>query len=117
MSCTIEDVTEDLSSAEIDKALGDVLISHKGDTKQYLVTVLDFLKRKSNFFKLADAKKRLLDAYKEVSGEGEGIKAGFFSASSKPAAGAAAAAPKPAPSAPQARSPRWHAAGSRPGSL
>jgi hypothetical protein len=107
MSCQVEDITEQLETAEVDKALGDILIHHKGDTKLYLITVLDFLKRKSNFFKLGDAKKRVQDAYKEVSGEGEGIKTGFFSSgssSSKPAA--AAAAPKPAaaaPSAPQVR--------------
>lgn len=42
------------------------------------VTTLDFLKRKSNFFKAGDAKRRMLEAYKEVAGEAEGMRAGFF---------------------------------------
>jgi hypothetical protein len=101
-SCTIEDVTDTLGTADIDKVLGDILLHHEGDTKKFLITMLDFLKRKTNFFKLSDAKKRVLDAYKDVSGEGDGIRSGFFGSkdNSKPAASKVA---KSTPSATQVR--------------
>lgn len=101
-SCTIEDVTDSLDTADIDKALGDILLHHEGDTKKFLITTLDFLKRKTNFFKLSDARKRVLDAYKDVSGEGDGIKSGFFGSkgNSKPAASKVA---KSTPSTSQVR--------------
>jgi hypothetical protein len=85
MACTIEDVTDQFDPLDFDKPLGDLLVGHEGDTTKYLITVLDFLKRKTNFFKQPDAKRRVLDAYKAVSGETDGFKAGFFG-SAKPAA-------------------------------
>ena len=104
MACTIEDVTDQLDASALDKALGDLLLHHEGDTKKFLVSTLDFLKRKTNFFKLADAKKRVLDAYREVSGEGDGFKAGFFGSKDS---GSKPAVPKPA--APSAAAPQVRA--------
>ncbi len=50
-----------------DKLLGDMLIKHEGDAQRFLTTVFSFLKRKSNFFNgEADAKKRVLDAFKQA---------------------------------------------------
>lgn len=89
MACTIEDITDNFDPLDYDKALGDLLIGHEGNVQQYLVTVFDFVKRKTNVFKEPDAKRRILDAYKQVTGETDGFKAGFFG-SAKPAA------PKPA---------------------
>lgn len=103
MACTIEDVTDEFDPTVFDKPLGDLLIEHKGDSQKFMVSVFDFLKRKSNFFKQGDAKRRVLEAYREVSGESDGMKAGFFgSKSAKPAAKPAAkpgavAAATPAP--------------------
>jgi hypothetical protein len=91
MACTIEDITDHFDPRNFDKALGDLLLGHEGNTLQYLVTVLDFLKRKSNFFKQGDPKKRLLEAYKQVAGDGDGFRSGFFGGPSKPSSSSAAA--------------------------
>jgi hypothetical protein len=91
MACTIEDITDQFDPRDFDKALGDLLLGHEGNTLQYLVTVLDFLKRKSNFFKQGDPKKRLLEAYKQVAGEGDGFRSGFFGGPSKTSTSSAAA--------------------------
>lgn len=64
--CVIEDVTDKWDQIEGDKQLGDMLIKHDGDAQKLLTTVLDFLKRKSNFFKGDVPKQRLLEAFKEV---------------------------------------------------
>ena len=85
MSCVIEDVTGVFDPKDFDNALGDLLINYDGDAQQYLIAVLDFLKRKTNFFKQGDAKRRVLEAYRQVSGEKDGMKGGFFAAS-KPTA-------------------------------
>jgi len=85
MSCVIEDVTGVFDPKDFDNALGDLLIGYDGDAQQYLIAVLDFLKRKTNFFKQGDAKRRVLEAYRQVSGEKDGMKGGFF-ATSKPSA-------------------------------
>lgn len=98
--CVIEDVTGKFDPADYHAALGDVLVKgHDGDVQKFLVTVFDFLNHKTNFVKQGDAKRRVLDAYKQVTGEGDGgFKSGFFGAS-KPAA-KAAATPAPATRAP-----------------
>ncbi|KXZ48906.1 hypothetical protein GPECTOR_24g195 [Gonium pectorale] len=96
--CVIEDVTDKWDPEEGDKQLGDMLIKHEGDAGKFLVTVLGFLKRKSNFFKGDDPKRRLLEAYKEVAGEPAapaGMKGGFLGGA-KAAAGAAAEPAQPA---------------------
>jgi hypothetical protein len=85
MACTIEDITDQFDPLDFDKPLGDLLVGHEGDTTKLLITVMEFLKRKTNFFKQPDAKRRVLDAYKAVSGETDGFKAGFFG-TAKPAA-------------------------------
>lgn len=65
-SCTIEEL-DDFDPSAFDKELSDVLLKGcKGDTKQFLTTVLGFLQRKTNFFKGDDPKKRVLEAYREV---------------------------------------------------
>jgi hypothetical protein len=94
MACVIEDVTDVFDPKDFDKALGDLLIGYDGDAQQYIVAMLDFLKRKTNFFKQGDAKRRVLDAYRQVSGEKDGMKGGFFAAS-KSTAPKAAAPPAP----------------------
>ncbi|WIA40640.1 hypothetical protein OEZ86_013976 [Tetradesmus obliquus] len=99
MACTIEDVTDQFDPLDVDKPLGDLLVGHEGDTSKFLITVLEFLKRKTNFFKEPDSKRRVLDAYKAVSGEGDGFKAGFFGA---PKPTASRPAGKPSPEAPEA---------------
>lgn len=65
-SCVIEEVTDAFDPTEFDKHLGDLLIKHEGKTEAFLGTVFNFLKRKTNFFKEGDPKKRVLDAYKQV---------------------------------------------------
>lgn len=101
MSCVIKEISDnDYDPDLLERQLGLALIKeHDGDPQKLLVTVLDFLKRKSNFFKHGDPKKRLLDAYCTVAGEAEpaGVKAGFFgragvTTSAAPAAAAAAPA-------------------------
>ncbi|GIL61051.1 hypothetical protein Vafri_15464 [Volvox africanus] len=85
--CVIEDITDIWDPEEGDKQLGDILIKHQGDAQMFLISVLDFLKRKSNFFKVDEPKRRLLEAYKEVAGEtasAASMKGGFLSGS-KPA--------------------------------
>lgn len=67
-SCVIEEVTDAFDPTEFDKHLGDLLIKHEGKTEAFLGTVFNFLKRKTNFFKEGDPKKRVLDAYKQVPG-------------------------------------------------
>ena len=37
-----------------------------GDASKLLVTVMDYLRRKTNFFKEGDSQKRVLDAYRQV---------------------------------------------------
>lgn len=95
-SCVIEDVTDEFDPTSFDKQLGALLIECKSDASLYLTTVLDFLKRKSNFFKQGNAKQRVLEAYRQVSGEQPavstgGMKGGFLA--SKPSKTSAAAAP------------------------
>ncbi|GIL90506.1 hypothetical protein Vretimale_17611 [Volvox reticuliferus] len=112
--CVIEDITDRWDPEEGDKQLGDMLIKHEGDAQKFLISVLDFLKRKSNFFKVDEPKKRLLEAYKEVAGEiasAAGIKGGFLSGSkpaeaketpaadAKPPTSTAPTAPETAPTA------------------
>lgn len=65
-SCVIEEVTDAFDPTEFDKHLGDMLIKHEGNAEAFLGTVFNFLKRKTNFFKEGDPKKRVLDAYKQV---------------------------------------------------
>lgn len=65
--CVIEDVTDKWDPEEGDKLFGNMLIQHEGDAQKFLTSVLDFLKRKSNFFKGADPKKRVLEAFTHVS--------------------------------------------------
>lgn len=89
MACTIEDITDQFDPCDFDKALGDLLVGHEGDVEKFLLSIFDFLKRKTNFLKEADAKRRVLEAYKQVAGEADGLKGGFFgsnkSAGLKPA--------------------------------
>jgi len=96
MSCVIREVDETSFDPDLlERQLGLALIKQaEGDPQKLLVTVLDFLKRKSNFFKHGDPKKRLLDAFDSVYDAGSCSGA----AASAPAAspGAAAAAPPPA---------------------
>lgn len=67
--CVIEDVTDQPDPTQWDKVLGEMLIKGcEGNAQQFLVLALSFLKRKSNYFKEPEPKRRLLDAYKEVGG-------------------------------------------------
>jgi hypothetical protein len=92
MTCVIKEVDENSFDADVfEKQLGLALIrEHEGDAQKLLEAVLDFLKRKSNFFNQGDAKRRLLDAYRTVTGEVEhpsaGLKAGFLASTSGAAA-------------------------------
>ena len=97
MSCVVKEVDENEFDPDVlEHQLGLALIKQaEGDPQKLLVTVLDFLKRKSNFFKHGDPEKRLLDAFRTVSGDAEGgksLKAGFLGAGSTAAAAAAPAA-------------------------
>lgn len=86
MSCVIEEMPFD--PTDYDKALGDLLIGHEGHTHQFLVSVFSFLRRKTNFFKEPEPKRRILEALREVSSEAagaDGFKGGFWGAA-KPAA-------------------------------
>ncbi|KAI8473747.1 MAG: HSP20-like chaperone [Monoraphidium minutum] len=106
MSCQIREITdEDFDADVLERQLGLALIrQHEGDPQKLLVAVLDFLKRKSNFFKHGDSKQRLLDAYRAVAGEPEaaaGMKAGFLAGVAAAAPARAAAAPAAAADAPE----------------
>lgn len=108
MSCVIEDVTDQFDTTEFDRALGDFLIKLDGNTHKLLVSTFDFMKRKTNFFKDGEPRKRILSAVNEVIGEppksseSGGFKAGFFgkSAATKPASKEVAS--KVAPTEPKA---------------
>lgn len=81
MSCVIEEIPFD--PTDFDKALGDLLIGHEGYTQEFLVSIFSFLKRKTNFFKEPEPKRRVLDALRTAAGEAagaDGFKAGFFGA-------------------------------------
>lgn len=105
MSCVIEDVTDQFDPTQFDKALGDMLIAHEGNCQKLLVNVFDFLKRKTNFSKEGDYRKRVLAALTEVMGEvvkpetTGGFKAGFLSGGkpSQPKPAAKEVAPKTTP--------------------
>jgi hypothetical protein len=94
MSCVIKEVDDNVFDPELlERQLGLALIKQaEGDPQKLLVTVLSFLKRKSNFFKHGDPKKRLLDAYSIVSGEGAAAGATGAASGARPAPPAAAAA-------------------------
>lgn len=88
MSCVIEEVPFD--PTDFDKALGDLLLGHEGNTQQFLGSVFSFLKRKTNFFKEGEPKRRVLEAVRQVAGDAagaDGFKAGFLGGS-RPAAAA-----------------------------
>lgn len=83
-SCVVEELPFD--PTDFDKALGDLLIGHEGHTQEFLSSIFSFLKRKTNFFKEPEPKKRVLDALRRVAPEAagaDGFKGGFFGASSK----------------------------------
>lgn len=61
--CVIEEVFD---HSAFDKALGDILSKHEGETSKFLFTVFDYLRRKTNFYKEGDSQKRILEAYKQV---------------------------------------------------
>lgn len=77
-SCVIRDVTDDADPASIDEALSSLLLSHKGNVSDFLITVFTFLQRKSNFFKTDEPKKRVLEALRSATGEQQPFKAGFL---------------------------------------
>jgi hypothetical protein len=86
MSCVIEEIPFD--PTDFDKALGDLLIGHEGHTQEFLVSIFGFLKRKTNFFKEPEPKRKVLEALRTVGGGAavsDGFKGGFFGAA-KPAA-------------------------------
>lgn len=92
MSCVVEELPFD--PTDFDKALGDLLIGHEGHTQDFLVSVFSFLKRKTNFFKDPEPKRRVLEALRQVAGDtagADGFKGGFFGAP-KPKSAATAAA-------------------------
>lgn len=66
-SCTIEEVedTEEFSASELERQLGLALVKQaEGDPAKLLGTVLDFLARKTNFFKHGDPEARVLEAFR-----------------------------------------------------
>lgn len=75
-SCVIEELPN-FDPTAFDKVLGDLLIKHEANPQQMICTVLGFLKRKTNFFKELDPKKRVLEAYREVGGGGGMLSGGF----------------------------------------
>jgi hypothetical protein len=86
MSCVIEEIPFD--PTDFDKALGDLLIGHEGHTQEFLVSIFSFLKRKTNFFKEPEPKRKVLEALRNVGGAAavaDGFKGGFFGAA-KPSA-------------------------------
>lgn len=64
--CIIEDITDQFVPTDFDKELGEFLLGHESNAQKFLVSIFDFLKRKTNFHKEGDPQKRVLDAYKEV---------------------------------------------------
>jgi hypothetical protein len=82
MSCVIEEVPFD--PTDYDKALGELLLGHEGDTGAFLTSVFSFLKRKTNFFKEGEPRRRILDALRATGGEAaaaggsDGFRAGFL---------------------------------------
>lgn len=87
MSCVVEELPFD--PTDLDKALGDLLIGHEGSTQQFLTSVFSFLKRKTNFFKEPEPKRRVLEAFRQVAGEAaaaDGFRGGFFGAAPRAAA-------------------------------
>lgn len=101
MSCVVEELPFD--PTDYDKYLGDLLIGHEGHSQQFLVSIFSFLKRKTNFFKEQEPKKKVLEALRAVAPEAvgaDGFKGGFFGAPK-------AAAAKQAPAA-QVSSPHIH---------
>jgi hypothetical protein len=81
MSCVVEELPFD--PTDYDKYLGDLLIGHDGHPQQFLVSIFSFLKRKTNFFKEPEPKKRVLEAVRSVAPEAvgaDGFKGGFFGA-------------------------------------
>lgn len=95
MSCVVEELPFD--PTDFDKYLGDLLIGHEGHPQPFLESIFSFLKRKTNFFKEPEPKRRVLEALRAVAPEAvraDGFKGGFFGAAPKPSA---AAAPKPTP--------------------
>lgn len=94
MSCVIREIDESAFDPEVlERQLGLALIKeHDGDASALLVMVLDFLKRKTNFFKHADSKQRVVDAYAAVLGEAQPAAAAPATAAAAPAAATGAAA-------------------------
>jgi hypothetical protein len=103
MSCVIRELPDDndYDPDLLERQLGLALVKGcDGDPSKLLVTVLDFLRRRSNFFKHGDPRKRVKAAFDSVAAE-----AGLRPASGAGAAGgagAAAAAPAPATAPPAA---------------
>ncbi|KAG2438033.1 hypothetical protein HXX76_005647 [Chlamydomonas incerta] len=86
-----------------------MLIQHEGDAQKFLTSVLDFLKRKSNFFKGADPQKRILEAFTHAAGgpaSSGGIKGGFLAGEKAAEPKAAEPAPAPATASKPADAPK-----------
>ncbi|GBF99556.1 hypothetical protein Rsub_12362 [Raphidocelis subcapitata] len=99
MSCVVRELPDDEGPEALERVLGRALVDshHEGDPQRLLVTVLDFLGRKTNFFKHGDPRKRVLEAYTKVAQQAASGGAGAAAAGSGDAPAAAAAAPAPAP--------------------
>lgn len=112
MSCVVEELPFD--PTDYDKYLGDLLIGHDGHPQQFLVSIFSFLKRKTNFFKEPEPKKRVLEAVRSVAPEAvgaDGFKGGFFGA---PKAAAKQAPAVQAKAVPQPEAPAVTSAGAGP---
>jgi hypothetical protein len=93
MSCVIRELPDDneYSLEALERQLGVALVKGcDGDPQKLLVTVLDFLRRKSNFFKHGDPRKRVQDAFNSVVAEA-GLQMGFTGEAASARGGAASA--------------------------
>jgi hypothetical protein len=63
----LPDEFDPVACTEFDGALGRLLGKCEGDAVKFLTGALGYLQRKSNFFKEADPKSRVLEAFQQVS--------------------------------------------------
>lgn len=89
-SCTIEEIEEPQPQTDTayDVQLGAILTHYKGDVDSYLLHMLGYLRRKTNFLQQGSAQKRVLEALTKATGSikaeaDAGLKAGFLAKEAK----------------------------------
>ncbi|GMH43716.1 hypothetical protein BSKO_11638 [Bryopsis sp. KO-2023] len=95
MDVEIEDVTDVIEPSDFYPQMHDLLDRHKGDAKAMIVSVMDFVNKKTEFFKEGDPRHKVIFAMRDA-----GVKATKAAAKPKPAP-----TPKPVPAAAPAAAP------------